>query len=55
MGGETLMQGPGVGDRQMGLFSILCYSAMAPELETLPSSFPLLLNTGVWTTIHIVI
>lgn len=55
MGGEMLMQGPGVGDRQMGLFSILCYCAMAPELETFPSSFPLLLNTGVGTTTRIVI
>lgn len=45
-GVRMLMQGPDVGDKQMRLFSILCYCAMAPELETLPTSFPLLLNTG---------
>lgn len=45
----------GVGDKQMRLFSILCCCAMAPELETLPTSFPLLLNTGFGMTIRIVI
>lgn len=55
VGVGMLMQGSDVGDEQMRLFSILCYCAMAPELETLPTSFPLLLNTGVGTTICIVI
>lgn len=55
LGVGMLMQGSDVGDEQMRLFSILCYCAMAPELETLPTSFPLLLNTGVGTTICIVI
>ena len=39
----------------MKLFSILPYCATAPELETLPTSFPLLLNTGVGKRICIVI
>lgn len=43
------------GDKQMRLFFIPCCCAMAPELETLPTSFPLLPNTGVGMTICIVI
>lgn len=50
-----LLQGPDVGDKQMKLFSILLCCAMAPELETLPTSFPLLLNTGLGPTMCIVI